>query len=119
LGWLFLLLWGKMGTNYYARTNICKECNRYDEIHIGKSSMGWTFTFHATDRIKNYHDWKVFLLDKQAKIFDEYGEEITLEEFKKMIEAKRNSDHNHAIACKEEDSYLDNEGNSMSAHEFS
>ncbi len=36
-----------MGINYYHRTNICKECGRYDERHIGKSSHGWQFSFHG------------------------------------------------------------------------
>lgn len=41
-----------MGTNYYIRTtegaDYCEHCGRgeqYKEIHIGKSSMGWQFSF--------------------------------------------------------------------------
>ena len=50
-----------MGTNYYHRTNICPHCNRYDERHIGKSSVGWHFNFRGYDEIKTFEDWKKVL----------------------------------------------------------
>ena len=111
-----------MGTNYYLRYNICKCCNRYDEIHIGKSSYGWSFTFHAPDeyidastldpkvalidnheiqiKISSYKEWREFFQKyiieyETAKIFDEYGVETSLEEFYEMIEKKKGG-KNHA-----------------------
>ena len=59
-----------MGTNYYARYNICKHCNRFDEIHIGKSSAGWQFSFHATHEIRSYKDWLNFFKKHKVVIYD-------------------------------------------------
>jgi len=144
-----------MGTNYYIRYNICKCCNRYDEIHIGKSSYGWSFTFHALDdyiklssidpkfalldnnemqiKISSYKEWKEFFQKyiieyETVKIFDEYGTEISLEEFYKLVELKKGG-KNHAIEMKTDPRYrdtykperdfIDEEGNSFSKCEFS
>ena len=38
-----------MGTNFYIRYNKCSCCDRYDELHVGKSSYGWSFSFHSLD----------------------------------------------------------------------
>ena len=72
-----------MGTNYYARTNMCKCCGRYDELHIGKSSIGWTFSLHVYPDIviNSLEDWKELM--EKSTIVDEYGEEIT---FSKMLD---------------------------------
>lgn len=103
----------EMGTNYYARVE-------YDEVtHIGKSSFGWTFTFHATASIRSYKQWLKFLEDNDVKISDEYGEEISIDEFKELVESKRGSQNNHTKDCQYEYSYLDEEGNSMTLGEFS
>ena len=38
-----------MGTNYYHVSSVCPHCGRGDEdLHIGKSSMGWAFCFRCT-----------------------------------------------------------------------
>jgi len=123
-----------MGTNYYHRTNICEHCDRYDESHIGKSSGGWTFGFHGEREqnpdynplgqvIASFTDWKERL--KKGKIFDEYGDEISLEDFVKLVESKRDAKYNHTEYCKTEYSsradmnWLDDEGNSFAEGEFS
>ncbi len=82
-----------MGTNYYHRTNICEKCNRYKEKHIGKSSGGWQFSFqgyreHNIPKIASFRDWKREL-QADGKIFDEYGEEMSFEDFVKMVENKQ------------------------------
>jgi len=108
-----------MGTNYYAREGICKECGvSKKETHIGKSSYGWTFTFHSTDEIRSYKEWIEFLSQKEVKIFNEYGDEVSLKDFKKMVSAKTDEKHNHAKEYPE-GNYLDKEGNSMSPGDFS
>ena len=108
-----------MGTNYYARTNACRLCGiSKEEIHIGKSSVGWTFTFHAIDEIRSYKDWLNFLDDEHIKIFNEYDKEISLVNFKKLVESKKQEKNNHAKQY-HKNSFLDNEGNSMSKGEFS
>jgi len=74
-----------MGTNYYLRTNICDKCSRYDELHIGKSSAGWHFSLHIKPEIgiNDLESWKTqFAL---GKIFDEYGDEVSIEEMLNII----------------------------------
>jgi len=108
-----------MGTNYYAREKICKECGcAKKETHIGKSSFGWTFSFCATDEIRSFKEWVAFLKQDGIKICDEYGEDISLKDFIKLVNSKKNEKHNHAKEYPE-GSFLDPEGNSMSEGEFS
>lgn len=123
-----------MGTNYYHRTNICQHCNRYDEVHIGKSSHGWTFNFHGEREsdpefnplggiVISFADWKERL--KEGRIFDEHGKETSLEDFIQLVESKRDEKYNHATYCQTyhpdyaSRSWLDDEGNSFSEGEFS
>jgi len=109
-----------MGTNYYVNNNYCEHCKRFDDSeHIGKSSFGWQFSFHATFEIKSYKQWLEYLEDKI--IVDEYGEIISLEDFKKMVEEKKDG-KNHTIECKSnpyDHSFLDDEGYSFSEGDFS
>jgi len=105
-----------MGTNYYLHRNICKHCNRSDEIHIGKSSMGWTFTFHATDEIRSYNQWLEILCQNGNKIFDEYDREISLVDFGKLVESKKTEPNNQAEL---HGGFLDDEGHGFNEGEFS
>ena len=76
-----------MGTNYYVAKNKCECCNRYDtEYHIGKSSMGWAFTFHGYpwNKLRSWKEWKEFLKDQI--IMDEYGDQKDYDWFVKMVE---------------------------------
>jgi len=116
-----------MGTNYYARINCCEHCDRPEKIiHIGKSSAGWTFSFHATDEIRSWLEWKEFLDKPNVRIFNECNEEISFEDFEKLVESKKSEPNNHVLYCREmreSDSYLqtqflDEEGNSFSEGEF-
>lgn len=102
-----------MGTNYYLKYNECKCCNRFDQIHLGKSSGGWKFTFQTIENfelklvdpahviadseetitIESWKDLQKFLrmcvIDfKTARIVDEYGEPHSLEEFEKLVRDK-------------------------------
>lgn len=107
-----------MGTNYYAREKICKCCGHAKkETHIGKSSAGWTFSFHSTDEIRSFREWIDFLTQDDVKIFDEYEKETSLKDFIKLVNSKKNEKHNHAKEYPE-GSFLDPEGNSMSKGEF-
>ena len=84
-----------MGTNYYQRTDICPCCNRYKEKHIGKNSGGWDFTFQGYNfvesqpKISSWEDWKRELKDN-GKIFDEYGRELSFDEFVAFVEENHN-----------------------------
>lgn len=116
-----------MGTNYYMRKNICPNCGRYDELHIGKSSIGWQFTFQGYERdelkeigidipIKSFADWRKIL--KKEKIFDEYGREILYKDFIKLVESKRNEKFNHTISYGTEQCWLDSQGYSFQRGNF-
>lgn len=98
-----------MGTNYYVTTNHCEHCDRYDEeYHIGKSSFGWSFSFHGyrAERLVSWAAWKEFLKDKT--IMDEYGDRIDYDSFVNKIETykspgyinpgngRKNQQHNEA-----------------------
>lgn len=97
-----------MGTNYYAirkasddlKAKIILAIKQDDfetaknlipeKVHIGKSSAGWQFCF-------NHNDWKYFKRSLQdleeflssSKITNEYGEDVSSDEFWKMVELKK------------------------------
>lgn len=76
-----------MGTNYYVASDHCKCCDRYDEdYHIGKSSLGWAFSFrgYRPERLVSWAAWKEFLRDKV--IMNEYGERIDYDWFVDHVE---------------------------------
>lgn len=106
-----------MGTNYYVRRGIRpskieelkklvnqkdiydgtlqEALDEFQEIHIGKSSMGWQFLFDHNN-YKYYttskDDINRFIqecLDDGGTFEDEYGNSITLEDFWKMVEEKK------------------------------
>ncbi len=117
-----------MGTNYYWRneTNKCEHCNRSDleEIHIGKSSVGWTFSFHATEEIRSWKDWQEKIASG-GYISDEYGRRKAPEEFRQIVENHPNGLKNfteYSEVYFPEDSerlWKDEDGHSFSLGEFS
>ena len=125
-----------MGTNYYQRTDICSNCNRYEEKHIGKNSGGWDFHFQGYNgygdnpKIISWEDWKQEL-QTNGKIFDEYGDELSFDEFVQLVEENHNgkfkgrSNINHYDYCVEQRNinisgyWKDNEGFSFTNGEFS
>lgn len=131
-----------MGTNYYC---IFTEKSRWYQdsptmkvqhrLHIGKSSGGWTFSFHGIieweaekndiQEIKSFKDWKELFRTYRCKIEDEYGKNVSVKEFIKLVEEKKTARSNHYHYCKKEypesmqDQWLDDEGNSFTSGEFS
>ena len=111
-----------MGTNYYHKTNICPQCGRFDEAHIGKSSAGWQFSFRGYPEIRSYKDW-IKELKRNGVIYDEYGRGVTLREFKSMVASKK-SFKNHYDYCKIDhpesvrDQWKDENGFSFQSNEF-
>lgn len=72
-----------MGTNFDVRFNICETCGNYEELHLGKASYGWEFSFQGHDgviKIKSVKTWKEFIDKRNGKIFDEYNRENTWED---------------------------------------
>ena len=127
-----------MGTNYYWHRNVCDKCHRAEEKHhIGKSSAGWTFSFHGYKGqygdelpIRSIDDWEMFLGEPNSIIVDEYSREVTEEAFWEMVKLKHGG-QNHTEYCREraavegshkyayEDCWLDSRGNSFACGEFS
>lgn len=83
-----------MRTNYYIKPESmgkCPHCGHEEfseELHIGKSSMGWCFSLHAIPErgLNNWRNWLVFLEGKTIK--DEYGSIYTLDEFSEVVLAR-------------------------------
>jgi len=98
-----------MGTNYYTKdkTNECECCGRgVENIHLGKSSAGWNFSFQYNDGkyYKNFEEMKRWLKDKVIE--DEYGHIITLDEFIAFINIKQKENRNHANVYKDDRNFV-------------
>lgn len=78
-----------MGTNYYAVFNACPHCKAGEREHIGKSSLGWEFSFHGTESIRMWSTWKERLSEPDTLIEDEYGSEISYQDFVTKVEASK------------------------------
>lgn len=109
-----------MGTNYYWRP-ACDVCGctheRPPREHIGKSSGGWTFGFHATEEIRSAKQWKQVTGGK-GEIVNEYGETIKPEDFWRMVDHRRDAKLNFSVEHPRY-GFLDEENNSMHEGEFS
>lgn len=92
-----------MGTNYYA---VKSRPTTSAPIHIGKSSAGWLFCFHAVNdswsdppvvwnTYEQVRDWlhKYTVENSLYVILNEYDEEISFDEFFAMVESKQNDEH--------------------------
>lgn len=71
-----------MGTNYYHITNEWPVPEHADRRHLGKSCTGWVFALrvYPKEDIRSLSD-VVELIASNGRIEDEYGYEISLEEF--------------------------------------
>ena len=119
-----------MGTNYYHERELCDKCHNSESEHIGKSSAGWTFTFHATDEIKSWAQWQERLASG-GRIVDEYGTEHSLDDLRTLVANKqkpwgKNGEPplNHTVEMRQDryasqGNFLDPEGHSFSEGEFS
>jgi len=89
-----------MGTNFYWREHdfmdhpiferMLGEGTRDDEgIHIGKSSAGCTFSLHVYPDNEhlpsNLLQWRQRWMQREGHIFNEYGEELTVDEMMAKI----------------------------------
>ena len=82
--------------NYYTRIDECKQCKRFERIHLGKGSYGWRFTFQYNEEkfYKTITEMKTWL--KNKIIYDENDEKISYTEFWKMVQAKQKEKLAHA-----------------------
>lgn len=79
-----------MGMNYHTYAgNSCSHCGRGDEeVHLGKSSVGWDFSLHLHPEF--YADWesmKQWLKGRTIK--NEHEAVYTHEQFVEMVERKQ------------------------------
>lgn len=92
-----------MGTNYYAVRN---RPTIQEPIHIGKSSIGWRFSFQTQNETWNdppvvwntYEqvcDWlkKYTVESTEYVIIDEYDEIINYDDFLEMVKNKQDNDN--------------------------
>lgn len=120
-----------MGTNYFIRTppscggKCAHHCPGEEEIHLGKSSAGWAFTFRGypepaeasslvTWPVTDFGSWRR-LLDL-GPVYDEYGQEVTPAELLERIESKRGGVNDTYPELRD---YLDEAGNRFVPREFS
>lgn len=72
-----------MGTNFTWHDLPCNHCGRFDEVHVGKSSAGWCFLFHAYEDeynvfgfpVRSRADWRRVFTERSGVLVDEYGNE--------------------------------------------
>ena len=78
-----------MSTNYYVEMNRCSHCGRSEEIHLGKDSAGWKFNFNYNDGefYTDFDELRYWL--KGKTIVDEYGREITFDNFLYRVYSKQ------------------------------
>ena len=91
-----------MGTNYYLKPAPCETCGHSDyKKHIGKSSFGWQFHFrsYCDNSILCYSDWLREFEDTRKVIVNEYGDLITVEQFKKLVEEKKDGINHYNVSC--------------------
>ena len=106
-----------MGTNYYLKSNACKECGHcQSEKHIGKSSIGWKFLFRSHFQIQDFDEWVEELNDPFKLIYDEYGRKITLEKFLDLV---NNTSQLKSHVGLDTYIYEDNKGYEFRRNEFS
>ena len=79
-----------MGTNYYY--DLYKgSVELEEELHIGKSSVGWVFSMHVIPEknLNSLHEWVAFILSAHGNIRNEYGKNIYLGELLRTITERK------------------------------
>src|SRR5690348_2560358 len=88
-----------VGTNYYVHTPTCKDacehCSASEQLHLGKSSIGWRFLFQADPEWPREQAYSLWLeRAKSGEIRDEYGDAITLDDLLAFV-ARKQGDRSH------------------------
>jgi len=121
-----------MGTNYYIKHKERKVTQ--PDLHIGKNSAGWEFSFEAHEKneyyqtpdLKTKQQWFEYMFLNDGNIFNEYNVEISFQELVKIIESTMNRGlKNHYDYLKENHDFeslkycFKDEGFSFSEGDFS
>ncbi len=129
-----------MSTNYYFQPTNDNPLAAYGSIHVGKSSAGWTFSFHGYDIKAAYRNLTVEsglsvrcsvpelivkdfpavvgMLESGGKLTNEYGETMETQEFIEMVLKKQSSANNHGRLYPNDDSWVDARGHSFGNYDF-
>lgn len=92
-----------MGTNYYVEMP-----NLAERIHVGKSSGGWVFSFHAAEgpdgpMIRTVDDWRatIGLLVSRGpgRLVDEYSDEVDAPDLFRKVAAKLVGGHSSVLCA--------------------
>jgi hypothetical protein len=85
-----------MGTNFYIEEktdDCCPCCGKalvYKQIHIGKRSAGWKFTFQKQPtKWESYTQFLNYVNSNKSEIIDEYGRLVDFKEFCNEIEVRQ------------------------------
>ena len=128
-----------MGTNYYFKPAAENKLVIFGEIHIGKESGGWSFSFHGYDLqggmknisvesglsvdvelptliVKDF-GMMLALINSPGCIVSEYGETISVENFVEMV-MKKKAQQNHSRSYPRDDCWQDEDGHSFGNYEF-
>lgn len=86
-----------MGTNYYWHDKPCGSCGRFEVMHVGKSSAGWSFAFRGYRHelmnaefpewgydpsspfgfpVVSRADWRKVFTERPGELWNEYGNRI-------------------------------------------
>jgi len=127
-----------MGTNYYLKFKE-RKINQPD-LHIGKKSYGWQFSFQAHEsdeyydipNLKSKKEYESFLKKHKDEIFNEYNENISFDDFFDIVHSsmKNTKNKNHTDYMFNEylkkypyedisDNFKDNEGYAFCLTDFS
>ncbi|MGW2520455.1 hypothetical protein ACWC09_26270 [Streptomyces sp. NPDC001617] len=116
-----------MGTNYYVDAsscpNACEHCTAVERHHLGKSSIGWRFLFHA-DPAWPHPEAFAHWVSRAAsgRIIDEGGDEHSLIDLLRLIERNRDSGSHLGFhpGCRAKTAEIFQScGHEFVAHEFS
>jgi hypothetical protein len=128
-----------MGTNFYWRDRPCASCERYDEIHVGKSGFIWRGYRHRLFNddhpdwgydpespfgfeVASVGDWRKIFAERPGELWDEYGRRI--EDAVAWLDGTRPPTvewrrQNDAWRREGDDTWYDPDGHYFVAYEFS
>ena len=112
-----------MSMNYYLEKK-CPCCFDKKQVHLGKASKGWAFTFRGDfeNGVVDYTTWLVrarALLNVGYALVNEGGTELPLEDLLALVETKRKEAVNYDNKSTEStQEWFDADGNSFSNREF-
>ena len=112
-----------MSTNYYMMKK-CACCGDKKQIHLGKSSFGWTFIFRGDREIGviDFNTWNIrikTLLQAGWSLVDEYEQTTDYRKFIELVISKITEKQNQAREFPGPNDWLSEGGDSFSDKEFS